>query len=96
MKKTMIKTYEARNQMALKLMHGKIQESIKRLKSGDGKRPILFYNKDVVVYAVAEYTLAAGIDHDNERRKCDDLKKESTAAPAGGGTSGQGLFQTGG
>ena len=97
LKKTMIKTYEARNQMALKLMHGKIKEAITRLeKDGYGARPIIFQNKNVVVFAVAERTMAAALDHDNEGRKCGDDLKESTAAPADGGTSGQGLFQMAG
>ncbi len=46
----------ARNQMALKVMHDKIHQAIGRLETGNtGTRPILFQNKDVVVYAVAEH-----------------------------------------
>ena len=48
---------EARsNQLALNIVHRKIQEAIARLGNRDtGERPILFEGDGVVVYAVAEH-----------------------------------------
>ncbi len=93
----MAKKLNTARSLALKVMHEKIFQAIGRLETGNtGARPIIFSNKDVVVYAVAERTAAGLTDQDNQtlKRKCED-RKEKAAAPAGGGLV-QGLFQVDG